>query len=342
MNSVTVLITAAGNAYMPGTCKSIKENGERQIRLIGADMKKDDTILQMCDMYYPVPRADSPDYVDSLLDVCQKEHVEVLLPVMSAEIEKLSKNKERFKRIGTIVSVSELKQLKIANNKLALLDYLEKENFPFPQHMMINSFDDIDKAITELGSPCVFKMNEGSGSRGMRIIDPTKSRLDVFLHEKPNSVYTTVKDFKEMLSESEIPPMHAMEYLPGREYTVDILANQGKVLYSLCRRGLNIQSSIILDGIVEYKPEITEMCSKVVSKLGLHGNIGFDIKEREDGTPIIIECNPRITAGVSEFTASGVNLLYFCIKMHLDEVVPHIEPQYGVVMRRRYTEMFCN
>ena len=84
------------------------------------------------------------------------------------------------------------------------------------------------------------------------------------------------------------------------------------------------------------------MCSKVVSKLGLHGNIGFDIKEREDGTPIIIECNPRITAGVSEFTASGVNLLYFCIKMHLDEVVPHIEPQYGVVMRRRYTEMFCN
>lgn len=340
MNSVTVLITAAGNAYMPGTCKSIKENGEREIRLIGADMNKDDTILQMCDTYYQVPRADSSEYVDSLLNICIKEHVDVLIPIMSAELEKLSENVDRFDKIGTRVSVSDVEQLKIANNKLMLLDYLEKEGFPFPRHMKINNIDDIDLAIKELGAPCVFKMNEGSGSRGMRIIDPSKSRLDVFLYEKPNSAYTTVKDLKETLSEGEMPAMHAMEYLPGEEYTVDLLADNGDVKYSLCRRGLNVQSSIILDGIVEDRPEITKMCSEVASRLKLHGNIGFDIKERSDGTPIIIECNPRATAGVSEFTASGVNLLYLCVKMLLGEPLPHIEPKYGVMMKRRYTEMF--
>ncbi len=341
MNSVTVLITAAGNAYMPGICKSIKKNGERKIRLVGVDMNKDDTILQMCDTYYQGPRADSPDYVDFLLDICQKECVDVLLPVMSAELEKIAENIGRFEKIGTRVSVSDLKQLKIANNKLALFEYLEKAGLPCPKYMSIGGVDDIDPAIERIGSPCVFKMNEGSGSRGMRIIDPARSRLDVFLHEKPNSVYTTVKDLKETLNEGKMPPMHAMEYLPGEEYTVDILANKGDVLYSLCRRGLNVQSSIILDGVVENRPEITNMCSEVVSRLQLHGNVGIDIKERADGTPVIIECNPRVTAGVSEFTASGVNLLYLCIKMLLGESIPHIEPKYGIVMKRRYTEMFC-
>ena len=60
MRDVTVLITACGNVYMPGTMASIKNNGERNIRLIGADMNRDDTILQMADHYYTVPRAMIP------------------------------------------------------------------------------------------------------------------------------------------------------------------------------------------------------------------------------------------------------------------------------------------
>ena len=49
MRDITVLITACGNVYMPGTAASVKNNGERNIRLIGADMNHDDTILQMFD-----------------------------------------------------------------------------------------------------------------------------------------------------------------------------------------------------------------------------------------------------------------------------------------------------
>lgn len=35
-----------------------------------------------------------------------------------------------------------------------------------------------------------------------------------------------------------------MEYLPGEEYTVDLLADNGKVLYNCCRRSLNMENSI--------------------------------------------------------------------------------------------------
>ena len=340
MKEITVLITACGNVYMPGTCKAIKENGERPIRLIGADMNRDDTILQMCDAYYQVPRGNDPTYVDVLLDICRKEQVDVVIPIMSVELEILSSNQERFREIGTTVSVSHLEALKIANNKLALFEFLKQQGLPCPQYMPVHCVADVDKAMEAIGCPVVFKTNEGSGSRGMRIIDPSKSRFDILFHEKPNSCYITLEEFKQTLSEGEMPEMHAMEYLPGAEYTVDMLVDNGTVKYAMCRRGLNVQSSIILDGIVEDEPEIISLCTAVAERLKLTGNIGFDLKKRANGEPVIMECNPRATAGVSEFVASGVNLLHLCIKQCLGEELPEVEPKYGVIMRRRYMEMY--
>lgn len=340
MREITVLITACGNAYMPGTCKAIKDNGERPIRLIGADMNRDDTILQMCDAYYQVPRGNDPSYVDVLLDICKKEQVDVVIPIMSVELEVLSANQARFREIGTVVSVSGLDSLRIANNKLALFDFLKQQNISCPRYIPVGSVEDVDKAMDYIGTPVVFKTNEGSGSRGMRIIDPNKSRFDILFHEKPNSCYTTLEEFKQTLLEGEMPQMHAMEYLPGDEYTVDLLAENGTVKYAMCRRGLNVQSSIILDGIVEDEPQITGLCSEVARRLKLTGNIGFDVKKRANGEPVIMECNPRATAGVSEFAASGVNLLYLAIKQCLGEELPQLTPKYGVIMRRRYMEMY--
>ena len=341
MRDVTVLITACGNVYMPGTASSIKNNGERNIRLIGADMNHDDTILQMFDQYYQVPRGDDPSYADAILDICIREHVDVVIPIMSVELETLAKNADRFAAVGVALSVSALEPLKIANDKLALLKFMQENGIPTARFCEVNCVADVDKALEEVGVPVVFKTTEGSGSRGMRIIDASKSRFDILFHEKPTSAYVTLQDFKETLQEGDMPQMLAMEYLPGHEYTVDMLCDHGKVLYSLCRRGLNVQTSIILDGIVEDKPEITGLCNQVAEKLKLTGNIGFDVKERADGTPVIMECNPRATAGVSEFAASGVNLLYLNIKRCLGEELPQLTPKYGVIMKRRYMEMYC-
>jgi len=341
MRDITVLITACGNVYMPGTTASIKNNGERNIRLIGADMNHDDTILQMVDQYYQVPRGDDPGYADAILDICIKEQVDVVIPIMSVELETLARNAEKFAKAGVSVSVSDLEPLKIANNKLALFEYMQANDIPTARFCEVNSVEDVDRALELVGVPVVFKTTEGSGSRGMRIIDPGKSRFDILFHEKPTSAYVTLQDFKETLQEGDMPKMLAMEYLPGHEYSVDLVCENGKVLYSLCRRGLNVQTSIILDGIVEDKPEIVQLCNQVAEKLKLTGNIGFDVKERADGTPVIMECNPRATAGISEFTASGVNLLYLNIKRCLGEPLPELTPRYGVVMKRRYQEMYC-
>ena len=38
LNDITVLVTACGAQFMPGLTHCLKDNGEREIRLIGTDM----------------------------------------------------------------------------------------------------------------------------------------------------------------------------------------------------------------------------------------------------------------------------------------------------------------
>ena len=123
MEDLRVLVTAAGNVYMPGTLACLKNNGERNIYLVGADMSDDSTILKMCDAAYQVPRGKDPSYADALLDICEKEKVDIVLPIMSVELNALSENKERFEDIGTQVSVSNIDSLRIANDKLKLFNF---------------------------------------------------------------------------------------------------------------------------------------------------------------------------------------------------------------------------
>ena len=343
MKDLCVLVTAAGNVFMPGTLACLKNNGERNIRLIGADMSDDASILQMCDAAYQVPRGNDPSYADVLMEICNKEKVDVLLPIMSVELEALSEKKAAFAKIGTVVSVSDPKPLAIANNKGKLFDFMKEQGMPSAQYYAVHSIEELHTYARILGYPekqvCV-KATDGSGSRGFRILSETASRLEMFLHEKPSAGVIRLDELVDILAEAEeFPELLVMEYLPGAEYSVDLLSDRGKVLVSCCRRSLRMENSIMLEAVIEENSVVTGLCNAVTEKLGLDGNIGFDIRERNDGIPVIMECNPRITAGIPFFAHAGVNLPYLCVKKILGEELPEIAPRYGTIIKRRWMEM---
>ena len=346
LKDITVLITAAGNVFMPGTTACITDNGERNVRLIGADMNDDRTMLQMCDTYYPVPRGDDPSYIDTLLEICKKESVDILIPIMSVELNTLAENRSRFKEVGTVVSVSDIEALRISNNKLNLFNYMKSQGIPCAEYSAINSIEELDEAVKKMGYPqkkvCI-KATSGSGSRGFRILDESRSRFDMFMNDKASTCYTTLNEIKDILAETEVfPELIVMEYLPGNEYTIDLVADHGRVLYNCCRKSLGMENSIMLDGIVVNNEQALSICKTVTEKLGLDGNIGFDVKENEYGRPLIMECNPRVTAGIPVFAAAGVNLPYLNIKRLLGEELPVCKLIYGTIVKRRWKEMYIS
>ncbi|MBO4467849.1 MAG: ATP-grasp domain-containing protein [Clostridia bacterium] len=282
---LTVLVTAAGNQYMLGMAECLHDNGERNIRIVGVDMTEDVTVLQMMDAVYKTSRATSPTYIDELLDICKKEKVDIIMPIMSAELIALAENKDRFAEIGTIVSISNIDSLKICNNKYNLYSFMKQQGLTVPKFTKITTFSEFDDAIKYVGYPekgvCI-KATELSGSRGIRIIDPTKSRYDILFGEKPNSFFTSYEELKEILSgHEELPELMIMEYLPGEEFSVDLVADNGKVLYMCARQSNSILASIPQTATTFHEPRAYKLCEDIVKALHFDGNADFDFKYDE-------------------------------------------------------------
>ena len=340
------MITAAGSPSAPGLIRSLKNNGEREVFVVGTDMKTDPTILQMTDKCRLVPASDAPGYVDALLAICKEEKINVLIPGVSAELLPLSLRKADFEAIGTKVSVSNPFSIEVCDSKYRLYDYMRGQGMQTPDFYPVRCVADLKEAAEKLGWPsrpfCV-KATRSSGSRGVRIIDPSKSRFDILFGEKPNSFYISLEELLTILSEKEeMPEMMAMEYLPGMEYSVDVLADNGKILYMAGRESHVVQASIPMMAKVKKNEAAFAIAEKMVASLKLDGNVDFDFKMDTEGRPVLMEINARLAATLAVFTAAGLNLLYLRVKQLLGEPLPACTAREGVVMKRRYLEQFAD
>ena len=188
--------------------------------------------------------------------------------------------------------------------------------------------------------PVCVKATDGNGSRGVRIVDRPHPDPDRFFNEKPNSAFISLDYLEKTLQGQSLPTLMVMEYLPGDEYSVDVLADQNGVRDIVCRRGLRVVSSIQTECVVERSPALEQACRDITHALGLQGVFGFDLKCRADGSPALMEINPRLTAGIVACAAAGCNLPYRALLLALGEPLPDTHIRYGTLMTRRYQEEF--
>ena len=347
LKDIKVLSTACGAFFMPGFFRCLKENHERKITIVGADLSSDiGQMSLLVDKYYQVPRYTDERYVDALLNICKVEQIDVFFPHISMELPFILERMEDFRRLGVKVAISDSKTLVTANSKLRLYEFMKEKGLTVPQYFEVDASDTLRKRIGELGypqRPVVVKMTENSGSRGVRIVRADISKSELFMHDKPSSMNVTIDEMCAIIDEcNPIPEMMAMEYLPGVEYTVDLLAEHGKTLYIAGRRNTTSSLSIAQTSVVEKKDSAYQLCEDIVSELGLDGNIGFDFMLDENDTPWLTDLNPRVTATIILYAGAGLNLPYLRIKQLLGEPLPLVNVKYGTKLVRKYQDILYN
>lgn len=346
MRDLTLLLSASCSPTMPGAVKCFRNNGERKIRIVGVDASYDPSVKYLVDSFYQVPVATSPDYCDIILDICKKEHVDIYFPTISSEVSAIMNRIDDFSSIGVKVSVSNIESINIANNKLKTYQYLQKLGIPVPKFYAVHTINDFIVGCKEMGypnEPVCLKVVDSSGSRGVRIIDSLKSRYQIFVNEKPNSFYTSYEDMLSILGEAEtLHEMMLVEYMPGNEYTVDLLASNGDVLYQVGRENVVSLMSIAQESILRQDDYAYNICRDIVKGLNMDGNIGFDFMRDKNGVAVLMDINPRTTATVSVIAAGGVNLPYLRVKQLLKEELPKCNVAYGTRMKRSYGEVFTD
>ena len=344
---ITVLMSASSSPSMPGMIKCFKNVKERNIRVVGVDMIDDPSAKFMVDAFYQVPAASAPNYADIMLDICKKEKVDVYFPNVSAEVSAVVARKDEFEALGVKLSVSNMESVAISNNKLKTYEALEKAGIPVPRYYGVHTVEDFVEGMKYMGypeKPVCIKIVDGSGSRGVRIIDSTKSRSDIFVKEKPNSFYISYDDMLSML-QSAPEPLHEMmlvECMHGPEFTVDLLAEKGKALYIVGRNNVDSLMSIAQASVLQYDELAYKVSEQVIDLLKMDGNVGFDFMRNDREEAVLMDINPRITATISIMAAGGVNLPYLRVKQLSGEALPARKPQFGTRIRRRYGEMFTD
>ena len=241
MNSIKILATGAGSPGAGSIFKSFrlgaKEEG-RKVEIVAVDMEKLSYGFHLADKYYVIPPAKSPDFLDKILELCEREKPDLLFSWVDPELVPLAENRKVFESVGTKVVLSSAEALKIAGNKIKCYEKISDLGYA-PKFVFANTVDDIEKAAKKLGSPektVCYKPEVAHGSRGFRIIMPNVSRADLLFNEKPTNIFTTLEETKQILSGyKNMPNMMVMEYLnglEGKEYSLDILVDDNGPIVS--------------------------------------------------------------------------------------------------------------
>ena len=336
-----ILITGCGGHFMKDLVACLTP----YYAVIGAASRLDPNVAGDLYAYEQVPAWDDPTYIDVLLGLCAKYDVEVLLPMLDEELLPLLERRLDFVKTGTALSLTQSQGLYTAVDKLRFMHFLAKADIPHPEFRILEHGDDLIPIAKTLGFPkkpvCV-KATNRSGSRGFRLMDDGFDYYHSFLNDKPNSRRIHSREMKRMLKGKELEHIILQEYLPGSEYSTDLLCDNGRVIDIVGRHNVVLDNSIPFESITAYNKAAYEISEQIVALLELDGNIGFDFIFNEEGAPIPIECNPRLTATLSLIAKSGVNMPMRQVERLLGFDLPDVEPKYGVKLVRTPLARFEN
>jgi carbamoyl-phosphate synthase large subunit len=342
--TINVLMTGAGAPGGPGIIHALQK--DPNIRLVVADADPMAAGGFMDIDFVQIPTADDPSFIDVLMKICRENQIQVVFPLVTRELNKLSAEKQRFEAKGIQVIVSEFNSLEIANNKRKLLEHLQAAGIPIPDFRTATTVEALRLACLELGyptRPVVIKPSTANGSRGVRILDAQKDRFELLFNEKPGNLYSNLEEILMQIGEHPLPELLVMEYLPGDEYSVDCLVGDGQPLVIVPRKRLKMINGITVKGVFEKNEEIVSYTEAILHSLPLNGPIGLQVKADGNGLFRIMEINPRIQGTSTAAIGAGVNFPILAVYQALQLTLPlPTEIKWGTFFARYYENLFNN
>jgi carbamoyl-phosphate synthase large subunit len=273
----TVLVPGAAGPAGINTIKSLKMAGFGG-KILATDSSSLSPGFFMADINEIIPQADEHSFLDRLFQIVKMYQVEVLMPSSGSDIYPYSENRKQLAEMGAEAIVSDRDKLEICRDKMLTFQTLSnKFILPF-------TTAESDKIDT---FPVLAKPRFGKGSRGIVKIDD-ESDLRYIISKRDDLVF--------------------QEYLPGTEYTVDVLSDlDGKPIIAVPRIRMQTKAGISTKGRVLRDPALEMECMKIAELVGIRGPCCMQMKESAEGRLKLIEINPRMGGGTIFTSLAGAN-----------------------------------
>jgi carbamoyl-phosphate synthase large subunit len=309
---ITVMVTASGAPGTAALLKALRENGEREVRLVGTDMSERSVGRHLCDAFHLVPGGADPAFPGAMLEVAERERVDAILPQSSFDLEGLAAHVDRF---PMPVLVSSPDAIHRSNDKAETYAFLHRIGVAAPEFRRVNGASEVETAARELGYPdrsVCFKPVFSSGSRGFRILDPTVDRAHQLLNERPGSVSMRLEEAVELLPDEGGPDLLVMELAVGGERTIDGIGNGREIVLGHPKTREAMRAGLAMYFVTLEDEALMATGSKIVAELGIEHFFNIQLVGEH-----VIEINPRISTVVYQ---EDLNLPYLGVKRALGEI----------------------
>jgi len=236
--------------------------------------------LQEADRPYIVPRLSEPSYIPTLTEICRREQVHLIFPLIDPDIPVLARHRQELEATGARVVVVSEEAATIGADKWLTYQFFREMGIPTPCSWLPEQIYTAD-----LEYPVFIKPRFGSaGKQAFKVHN--KRELAFFLDYVPDPI--------------------VQEYLPGPEITNDIICDfEGNILAVVSRQRIEVRWGEVAKGKTVYNPEIVQHCVAIARGLKAIGPITVQCILR-DGKPYFTEINARFGGGAPLGFAAGV------------------------------------
>lgn len=317
--NVNVLVTCAGATPAIAILTALRTQDAIRTKLFAVSSNRIEAGFFLSDNYRIAPPFDSGHYIDFIIDLCREEGIDVVFPIHDDELLLFAERMSDFREAGVHLVSNEINTVKICRDKYLTYLHAKKHGIEVPETWLGQEFEPQKQ---ELHSPLVVKPRLGRGSIGVHI---TRTMEELAFYRK------------------YVDDAIIQDYLPGREFTIDVVADMsGKPLSCVPRERLETRAGIAVLARTVKESSLNAFVDKVLASFNLAPRGNIQCRLDSSGSPNLIEVNPKFAASLPITIRAGVNMPLIVLKQLYGLPIQSSELEYrdGVGMVRYLREFF--
>lgn len=250
-------------------------------KIVGTDINPIAPALHAIDCPYIVPRNTSPDYIDTLVNLCKIENIDLIFPLIDPDIPLLSQSRDIIEKTEAKVVVIPHSSSMITTDKWQTYQFFRAIDILTPMSWLP------DNIPNDIEFPLFIKPRFGSASQNTFKVR-NQEELAFFSNYVPQPI--------------------VQEYLDGPEITNDVLSDFDETVLSVVsRQRIEVRGGEVVKGVTIHNPAILESCVNIAQSLSSIGPITIQCMLK-NGQAYFTEINARFGGGLPLAITSGINI----------------------------------
>jgi carbamoyl-phosphate synthase large subunit len=282
MRKVNILFTSCGRRVeLIQSFIDYYNWGQIKGKIICGDLQRSAPAFNLGNASIQLPPIKDNAYMPFIYDCCQKNKINIVIPLLDTELLLFASWREKFKEeLDTNLLIPDLKIVEYGMDK--------SKTYDFFTHCEVAAPEIIDDSVIKT-FPVFIKPLFGSASIGARKVNSNEELKFYKMYEK------------QLLL--------VQEYISGEEYTIDAwFGLEGEISCIVPRRRFEVRSGEVSKGMTINDESIVNDIMKIANSYkGFRGCVTFQCIKNQSGKNYFIEMNTRFGGGVPLSIAAGAN-----------------------------------